>query len=339
MYEYAVIIGRFQPFHNGHLSLLRYALKQAQHVIVIVGSDNHSRTINDPWTAAERISMIRGALGKRQPSDADVSFIAVKDYLYNDNLWIAEVQRAVRSLTGDSRSIGLVGHRRDNTSQYLALFPQWETIDPGPLENDISATMVRTLMFEHDKIGIKTLLPENVYEGTSAFMKTEEFERLHEEFNHIVQYKRMWAAAPFAPTFNTVDAIVVCSGHVLVVRRRCAPGKGLIALPGGFLNVNERIVDGCIRELKEETGIKLSVDSLKKSIVDEKVFDHPTRSLRGRTITHAFCLNLGRGELPVVKGMDDADKAWWMPFDSIHDNESMFFEDHYHIVSFFINRI
>lgn len=169
-------------------------------------------------------------------------------------------------------------------------------------------------------------------------MNTPEFDRLHNEYHHIIDYKSKWASSPFPPTFNTVDAIVICSGHVLVVRRKGSPGKGLIALPGGFLNVNERIVDGCVRELKEETGIRISQHDLKNKIVDEKVFDHPNRSLRGRTITHAFCIDLGKGELPVVKGMDDADKAWWMSLNEISDREYEFFEDHAHIIKYFISR-
>ena len=94
-----------------------------------------------------------------------------------------------------------------------------------------------------------------------------------------------------------------------------------------------------MRELKEETGIKLPIPELKKAIVDERVFDHPGRSLRGRTITHAYCFNLGRGDLPQVKGMDDADKAWWMPLDSVYGQKAMFFEDHFHIINYFINRV
>jgi len=175
-----------------------------------------------------------------------------------------------------------------------------------------------------------------VFCAMEVFAKTPEFNRLYKEHQHIQDYKAQWVGAPFPPTFVTVDAVVICSGHVLVVRRKGALGNGLIALPGGFLNTNETIVNGCLRELREETSIKIHVNELRKHIVDERVFDHPTRSLRGRTITHAVYIDLGRGELPPVKGTDDADKAWWMPLAELHAREAEFFEDHAHIVQRFI---
>lgn len=53
--------------------------------------------------------------------------------------------------------------------------------------------------------------------------------------------------------FVTVDSIVLKSGHVLLVRRKSAPGKNLFAFPGGYLQQNESLVDCAIRELREET--------------------------------------------------------------------------------------
>lgn len=337
MHEFGVFIGRFQPFHTAHLATVRFALQQAKRVIIVIGSDNRARTTKDPWSTAERIAMIESCLAPEEISR--ISYVPAKDYLYNDNLWIAEVQRSVKALTGASKDVVLVGHRKDASSFYLGLFPQWPFISSLVLEPSVGATKIRALMFSQDKIGIKTMVPEPVYDRLVTFMDTAEFSRLHEEYHHILEYKSQWGSKPFPPTFNTVDAVVICSGHVLVVRRRGAPGKGLVALPGGFLNVNERIIDGCLRELKEETGIKVPLPELRKHIADEKVFDHPNRSLRGRTITHAFCLNLGRGELPAVKGMDDADKAWWMPLDTVYAQEANFFEDHFHIINYFLNRV
>ena len=157
-------------------------------------------------------------------------------------------------------------------------------------------------------------------------------------FSSLEKYKEMWNSSPFPPVFVTVDAVVIKSGHVLVVRRRGYPGKGLLALPGGFINESEFLVDACVRELKEETQIKLPKDELKKRIIDQHVFDHPGRSLRGRTITHAFCFDLGKGDLPKVKGDDDAEKAFWMPLRDVFTQEEKFFEDHCHILSYFVKK-
>jgi bifunctional NMN adenylyltransferase/nudix hydrolase len=55
-------------------------------------------------------------------------------------------------------------------------------------------------------------------------------------------------------------------------------------------------------------------------------------------ITHAFCFVLPDGPLPKVKGMDDADKAWWMSLKDINQNKSKFFADHYHIIKRFARK-
>jgi bifunctional NMN adenylyltransferase/nudix hydrolase len=109
-------------------------------------------------------------------------------------------------------------------------------------------------------------------------------------------------------------------------------------LPGGFLNQKEDIQDAALRELDEETKINVSTSKLRQSIVQEHVFGHPGRSLRGRTITHAFCIDLGHRDLPKVKGSDDAEHAWWIPLSEVHTLSDQFFEDHWHMIQFFTSR-
>jgi bifunctional NMN adenylyltransferase/nudix hydrolase len=73
---------------------------------------------------------------------------------------------------------------------------------------------------------------------------------------------------------------------------------------------------------------------LKGSIVRSRVFDAIGRSARGRTITHAFQIVLPDGELPKVKGMDDAEKARWVPIAEVKSQDC--FEDHYEILQHFV---
>ena len=352
MHDFGVYIGRFQPFHLAHLETVRFALKHCKQLIIVIGSDRQARTTKNPWTGPEREAMIDNAIfddvGQMLSSRVEqtklrnetrdrITYVLAQDYLYNDNLWLTAVQTKINEVTGGSKDVVLFGHKKDASSFYLKLFPQWEFSDTN-FHPGLSATKIRDLYFMKDKISIKSLVAPTVYNELVSFMDTPEYARLHEEHHHILSYKADWVGAPFKPVFVTTDAIVVKSGHVLVVRRRGSPGKGLIALPGGFLQQNEKIVDGCVRELKEETGIKIPTPELKDAICDQRVFDHPDRSMRGRTITHAFCINLGQGDLPQVKGMDDADKAWWMPLRDVFSRENEFFEDHFHIINYFITR-
>ena len=100
--------------------------------------------------------------------------------------------------------------------------------------------------------------------------------------------RRSWARAPYPPTFVTVDSVVIHSGHILLVRRRSHPGRGCGRCRAVLSIRTERIRDAAIRELREETRLKVPAPVLAGSIRSSVVFDHPHRSLRGRTITYVL---------------------------------------------------
>lgn len=354
MNEFGVIIGQFQPFDTTRCNVVRFALTKVQKLIIVLGGHDQARTIRNPWSTSDRQEMILSALTTEEVTR--IEFVSVRDYLYNENLWIAEVQSKVDGLVDGSKDVALIGRKqRDNH------FPQWKFIETGNLSSGATASKIREMYFRMDLLDIARHVPSSVLsrlksdmiDKTDGVSPTAAYMKLKDEFQHVMNYKELWSSAPFPPTFVTSDAVVIKSGHVLVVRRRGQPGKGLIALPGGFVNngrerkVGDQIItepadlsmfDACLRELREETGIKLSLDELATSLRDQRVFDHPERSLRGRTITHAFCFNLGAGPLPKVKGDDDAEKAWWMPLRDVLTSEAQFFEDHFHIINHFINK-
>jgi bifunctional NMN adenylyltransferase/nudix hydrolase len=182
-------------------------------------------------------------------------------------------------------------------------------------------------------------LPSNVIDYLKDFAKSEHFQYIVEEQNFLDKHSAMWAFAKYPPTFNTADSVVIQSGHILLVKRKNAPGKDLWALPGGYLS-GDTFEDAAIRELSEETFIKLQDIVLRRSIKEAKVFDHPDRSLRGRIITVAHLIHLEQvGEcLPKVKGSDDASDARWFPISQFHGMEHVMFEDHFHIAMDMISR-
>lgn len=112
----------------------------------------------------------------------------------------------------------------------------------------------------------------------------------------------------------TVDAVVFYrdsnnSSSVLLVKRGSEPYKGLYALPGGFAEMDELLVDAAKRELAEETGItEISLEFL-------GVFDSPNRDSRDRNIAIAFSA-LATESLKPIAG-DDAAAAAWVPLNSL----------------------
>ncbi|MDR8726215.1 bifunctional nicotinamide-nucleotide adenylyltransferase/Nudix hydroxylase [Burkholderia pseudomultivorans] len=338
-FDALVFIGRFQPPHRGHLNVLKSALSRAERVCVLIGSTDKPRTVKDPFSFDERRQMLASLLDAAERER--VTIAPVQDSTYNDGDWVRWVQDAVASALGDvaQRKVGLIGHEKDATSYYLRMFPQWELVDVDVTE-DISATEIRDQYFaERTNSFVQWAVPEPVFGWLERFRTQPEFVQLKAEAEFIAAYRKAWAAAPYPVTFVTVDAVVVHSGHILLVRRRSEPGRGLWALPGGFVNQDERLDAACIRELREETGLKLPEPVLRGSIRDRQVFDHPTRSLRGRTITHACLFNFPTGELPRVKGSDDADKARWVPLNEFAQMRNVMFEDHFDIAYHFLGKL
>lgn len=336
-HDVAVLIGRFQPFHSGHLHLVELALSRADRLLILLGSHRCAPDTRNPWSSEEREEMILtalpAALHKR------VEFLPLRDHLYSDNLWLAEVQQRVSGATAEHERVLLVGHHKDRSSYYLDLFPQWER-ETTALQAEIHSTAIREAFFAGaaEDLWAKDL-PAPVADQLRAYRGTGRYRWLAEEAAHIRGYRELWAPAPYPPTFVTTDAVVVQSGHVLVVRRRVRPGQGLIALPGGYLGQDERLVDGMLRELREETGLKVPRPVLEGSIVADQVFDAPGRSARGRVITNAFLIQLKAGPLPAVRGGDDAEKAFWMSLADLYAHEDLFFEDHLQIIQHFICRL
>ena len=338
-YQFGIYIGRFQPFHRGHLQTLKQALNESEKVLIILGSHRAAPNIRNPWSAEERMSLIRDSLPAKDKSR--VEFIPVRDWLYSDNLWLAAVQQQVSDYMGHYDSlpnIALFGHQKDQSSYYLNLFPQWDYVETGNFQN-LHSTAIRAAYFGDDATILSEALPTPVRKYLDKFQKSDRYQQLAEEFKFVREYQKAWADAPYPPTFVTTDAVVVQSGHVLIVRRKAMPGKGLIALPGGFLRQDEPLIDGMLRELKEETRVKVPMPVLRGSIVDSHVFDSPGRSLRGRTITHAYFIQLKPGDLPHVRGNDDAEKARWMSLADLYAQEDQIYEDHLQIIQHFVSKV
>ena len=345
-YDLLIFIGRFSPFHLGHKNVVLKALEQTTQLLILLGSSFQARNIKNPFTFQERYDMIMGSL---DPQDiSKITIRPLRDHLYNENTWINEVQNHVKPFVDKLKSfntphikIGIIGHEKDASSYYLKLFPQWDFIDVNMEYNyKIDSSKIREFwLTEQSPNYTSAVLPDYVQEFIyNKFPKTE-FGRLIREFNHIQNYKKQWDNTPYPVQFNTVDNIVIQSGHILLVTRKAAPGEGLYALPGGFVNQHETIENAAIRELLEETKIKASEFMIKGGIKLRRVYDAPNRSLRGRTITHAFLIELPSGKLNKCKGSDDAASARWVSFAELEKMEDQFFEDHYYIIQNMLGNI
>lgn len=339
-YGTLVFIGRFQPFHYGHKHVIDEALKVAERVIVLIGSSDESRTQRNPFTYQERHVAIKYSMPTEVHSRLLIA--PIPDSKYNENEWIENVHRTVKNIflshpLTKSQRIGITGYGKDSSSYYLKLFPQWEShmIDPhgNKFQKVLGSTEIRNQYFDRKTTDFSYMqfMPNVVVDMLHVFRQEKDYAYLADEFDFIKLYKKQWEVAPYPVTFVTVDAVVVQSGYVLLVSRKAQPGKGKWAIPGGYLDKGETVQDGAIRELYEETKIRIPKSVMKDKIVAQRVFDDPHRSPRGRIITHAFLFKLDHNEnLPQVKGSDDAAHAFWVPISDLK-RENMF-EDHFDII-------
>ena len=86
----ALYVGRFQPFHLGHLEAVKYILNHSSEIIIVVGSAQHSHTLENPFTAGERVTMIRLALDEAGVNPSRYYIIPVTD-LDVHGIWVSHV--------------------------------------------------------------------------------------------------------------------------------------------------------------------------------------------------------------------------------------------------------
>lgn len=110
----------------------------------------------------------------------------------------------------------------------------------------------------------------------------------------------------------TADCVVItkeAEPKVLLIQRGADPYKGCWAFPGGFMNMDETTEQCAIRELEEETGLKLT------TIKQIGAYSKVDRDPRGRTITVAYLAIIDKPAQ--VTGQDDAAKAEWFPLSAL----------------------
>lgn len=161
MQRVGVLLGRFQPFHKGHLFLVNEALKQVDSLLIVLGSSQESRTVKNPWTVDERIAMIRAAC-----PEAPLTFVGMRDSEGVDETpWFQAVEAAALRVA-QGRPIILFGHTKDDSSYYLQGFPRWPYVELPDFKG-LNATDIRQAYFNTGKV-VEDALPPPV----AFFLKT-----------------------------------------------------------------------------------------------------------------------------------------------------------------------
>lgn len=106
--------------------------------------------------------------------------------------------------------------------------------------------------------------------------------------------------------------------ELLVVRRKNNPGKGMLDLPGGFMDMAETGEEGVAREVKEETGLDATNIQYQ--------FSYPNTYLYSGFLVHTLDMffKIQVKDLSHIEAMDDAAAYYWIPLSDIHIEEFAF---------------
>lgn len=91
MIKRGLFIGRFQPFHLGHLSAIKDILKEVEELVIVIGSAQYSHNVNNPFTAGERLTMIRKALEEAGIAYSRIWIVPVPD-VHLHMMWVSSVE-------------------------------------------------------------------------------------------------------------------------------------------------------------------------------------------------------------------------------------------------------
>jgi bifunctional NMN adenylyltransferase/nudix hydrolase len=255
--------------------------------------------------------MLRAKLHASRITNFEV--IPLNDYRYSNTQWMSDVRATAEHY--DMGTPTLFGHMKDG-NDYLTWFPDWK-FKSIEAEYAVDATGIRNRMFDLKDPD----MPATVQDDWAFYQKE----------------KVTFANYPFPETlnFNCSDAILECQGHVLLIQRKFAPGRGAWALPGGFRNQRETFLDCAIRELIEETNVRVPEKVLRGSIVKTELFDDPSRSFGIPRNTMAVYMRINPNpdfSLPRANGADDAALCKWVPLTDALNTIEMY-DDHKDILS------
>jgi nicotinamide-nucleotide adenylyltransferase len=91
MHKRGLYVGRFQPFHLGHLSAIKEVLKEVEELVIVIGSAQYSHNFNNPFTAGERLVMVRTALEECGVDSKRVWIVPVPD-VHLHMMWVSSVE-------------------------------------------------------------------------------------------------------------------------------------------------------------------------------------------------------------------------------------------------------
>ena len=152
MVRRGLYVGRFQPFHSGHLHAIMDALEEVDEVVIVIGSAQYSHNVTNPFTAGERLVMIRKALEEAGIDDSRVWIVPVPD-VHLHMMWVS-------SLVGFTPKFDFV-YSNEPLTRRLFMEAGYEVKAIRFFERkQYSSTLIREKMLKNE--GWEELVPKSV---------------------------------------------------------------------------------------------------------------------------------------------------------------------------------
>ncbi len=338
-----VYIGRFQPLHIGHLTVIEHMMSHYHHIIVMVGSVNQAASIKNPFDFELRKSWIETCyklMAAKKQLVPKLTILPLNDYRYREQKWENELEKKVQNAITHSDTVTLVGHEKDQSSYYLKSFPQWAS--EGIAQSiSISATTIRNAWFSaHLKnIGtVKKYLPQNVINDLSNSCPAHR--NLLDDYLYYQNEQQLVIDCAFSDylKFLSCRIVIVTQGHILLIKRLKTPGKDCWALPGGNVKTDQSYMEAALVNLLEIQEIILMDGlNLKNAIKSQQLFDLTSRNIGVNRACMAYYCELGNTNdksLPKLNKTSHLKDAIWMPIDKIKTMQ--LYNDHADIIDQFV---
>lgn len=328
----ALIIGRFQPLHNGHLALIAEARKQADQTLVLIGSSKQLPDFKNPFSYEERLGLLTQCL----PRGEDLSVYGLPDQ-HDDDEWIQEVVARVNQLEEDPTEVAVFCGQKDEEFYRKSFLYPVINVDK---EICCSATAVRTAWYDNTLWTVEEFIPE----VTKKFLENhKDHDRLSVEYSTTTESAQQKKEGhPFGNPVEVVSfAVIVKDTKVLLGKRGGPRGDGQWGLPGGFIHHDENTLDGCLRETHEEMGFNLKeliVSNCAQCFaqsVEENLDNLGTRNIG---INYLFVIK-PEHELEVKVDQVETTDYKWVPLKEILEDSFLLFYNHNLVVKRLISKI
>jgi len=289
----ALFLGRFQPFHFGHLGVVKRISEECESLIIGIGSANKSHTRNNPFTFDERKMMIDLSLEREKISNCAV--VAIDD-INNYPKWVSHVLDSVPKFDVLYTGNPLVRKLFEDKGYKVEVIEKPE----DSIKRETSASKVRKMMKDDEKW--EDLCPDGTREVIDVIKGAG---RVKSTFRPKTPLS---AADSIIELYNEKDELL---GIPLIERKY--PPLGW-AIPGGFQDVGESLERTAIREAKEEISLDITL------VHQLKTYSDPERDPRRHVNSTVFVAK----SYGTPKAADDAKTVKVFSLDELKDLELAF---------------